>query len=93
MKRIINKQTGLFLRDDFIFDKETEIGLEVTPAQGFYHPKWDGGKWIEGLTEAEITAIKNQHVEQQPIIEEQILELQQVIVELTTKLNDKNIIP
>ena len=93
MKRIINKQTGMFLRDDFSFDKETEIGLEVTPAQGFYNPKWDGEKWIEGLTEAEITAIKNQSVEVTPTLEQQVSELQQVITELTTKLNDKNIIP
>ena len=95
MKRIINKQTGMFLRDDFTFDKETEIGLEVTPAQGFYHPKWDGEKWIEGLTGAEITAIKNQSVEvaTEPTLEQQVSELQQVITELTTKLNDKNIIP
>ena len=41
--RITDKE-GSFLRDDFTFDKETEIGLEVTPAQGFYHPKWDGEK-------------------------------------------------
>ena len=58
MKRIINKQTGMFLRDDFTFDKETEIGLEVTPAQGFYNPKWDGEKWVESLTAEEIQALK-----------------------------------
>lgn len=44
--RIINKQ-GLFIRDDFTFDYETEIGLDVTPSQGLYVPKWDGEKWIE----------------------------------------------
>lgn len=58
MKRIINRQTGMFLRDDFTFDKETEIGLEVTPAQGFYLPKWDGEKWVESLTAEEIQALK-----------------------------------
>lgn len=57
MKRIINKQTGMFLRDDFTFDEETEIGLEVNPAQGFYHPKWDGEQWIEGATAEEIEAL------------------------------------
>ena len=44
MLRIINKQTGVFLRDDFTFDENTEIGLKVQPAQGFYQPKWDGEK-------------------------------------------------
>lgn len=45
--RIIDKQTKLFIRDDFTFDEETEIGLDVTPAQGLYQPKWDGEKWVE----------------------------------------------
>ena len=47
MLRIIDKQTKLFLRDDFTYDEETEIGLDVTPAQGLYAPKWDGTQWIE----------------------------------------------
>ena len=47
MLRIIDKQTQLFIRDDFIFDEETEIGLDVTPAQGLYAPKWDGTQWVE----------------------------------------------
>ena len=47
MLRIIDKETQLFLRDDFTFDEETEIGLDTEPAQGLYAPKWDGEKWIE----------------------------------------------
>lgn len=38
--RIIDKETKLFLRDDFTFNPSTEIGLDVTPAQGFIKPKW-----------------------------------------------------
>ena len=45
--RIIDKQTHLFLRDDFTFDEKTEIGLDTEPSQGLYAPKWDGEKWIE----------------------------------------------
>ena len=45
--RIIDKETQLFLRDDFTFDEETEIGLDATPSQGLYAPKWNGEKWIE----------------------------------------------
>ena len=52
--RIIDKQTNLFIRDDFTFDEETEIGLDTEPAQGFYKPKWDGEKWVEGFTQEEI---------------------------------------
>lgn len=47
MQRIIDKETQLFLRDDFTFDEETEIGLDVAPSQGLYLPKWDGTQWIE----------------------------------------------
>ena len=50
--RIIDKNTGLFIRDDFGFDEETEIGLSVEPdnSSGFILPKWDfeQGKWVEG---------------------------------------------
>ena len=52
--RIIDKQTNFFIRDDFTFDEETEIGLDTEPAQGLYKPKWDGDKWVEGATQEEI---------------------------------------
>ena len=46
--RIIDKETKLFIRDDFDFEEETEIGLETAPAQSFYWPKWNGTEWVEG---------------------------------------------
>lgn len=49
--RIIDKQTKLFIRDDFDYSTENEIGLEVEPAQGLYAPKWNGETWEEGATE------------------------------------------
>ena len=48
MKRIIEKETKLFIRDDFDFDEETEIGLDVKPCSGFYLPRWNGTEWVEG---------------------------------------------
>ena len=33
--RIIDKETNLFIRDDFDYNEEIEIALEVEPAQGF----------------------------------------------------------
>ena len=50
MKRIIDKQTMLFLRDDTQWNEELEIALEVEPdnESAFVHPKWDGEKWVEG---------------------------------------------
>ena len=41
MYRIIDKETKVFLRDDFTFDSKTEIGLNVEPSQGLIQPKWN----------------------------------------------------
>lgn len=63
--RVIDKQTSLFIRDDFTFDEETEIGLDVEPAQGLYIPKWDGTQWIETGQAPEPTP-------QEPTLEERL---------------------
>ena len=39
--RVIDKETKIFLRDDFTFDPKTEIGLNVEPSQGLIQPKWN----------------------------------------------------
>lgn len=72
--RIINKQ-GLFIRDDFSFDEETEIGLDVEPAQGLYKPLWNGTGWIEGATAEEIASIQNQPTVEEPSTLEQRVEI------------------
>jgi len=41
MYRVISKDTQEFLRDDFTFDPNTEIGLNVEPSQGLIKPKWN----------------------------------------------------
>lgn len=68
MLRIIDKETNLFLRDDFTFDEETEVGLDVGPSQGFYLPRWNGGSWEEGATQEYIDSLKS--VQQEPSVEE-----------------------
>ena len=76
MKRIIDKETQLFVRDDFDFDEETEIALDVEPSQGLYMPKWSGeitedeegnitvgeGEWVEGATQEEIEELTRPQV-------------------------------
>lgn len=56
IKRIISASTGQFIRDDVLAGKG-EIALDVSPAQGFYWPRWDGKQWVEGKTTAEIAPI------------------------------------
>lgn len=84
MKRIIDKQTNLFIRDDFDFKEETEVALDVEPAQGFYHPKWNGTEWVEGLTQEEIQAIKDSTLPTEPTLEErlqalEVMELERIL--------------
>ena len=64
IKRVIDKQTGYFIRDDFTFNEETEIGLEVEPSQGLYQPRWNGTEWVEGLSAEELALIVNQPTEE-----------------------------
>ena len=85
MKRIIDKETNLFLRDDFTFDEETEIGLEVEPSQGLYQPKWNGQEWIEGATQEYIDSLK-QPISNEPTLEERLEALE--MMELERILND-----
>ena len=55
--RVIDKETKVFLRDDFTFDQETEIGLNVEPSQGLYKPLWNGETWVEGATQEKIESM------------------------------------
>lgn len=96
MLRIINKQTQYFIRDDFTYDPETEIGLDVEPAQGLYKPKWSGeitedeegnltvsqdGEWVEGATEEEIAELTKPQL-QEPSDKERIDDLENTILML-----------
>lgn len=92
MLRIIDKQTQLFIRDDFIFDEETEIGLDVTPAQGLYKPEWSGditedeegnitfgeGEWVEGATQEEIDELTKPQPHE-PTLEERLEQTEQLL--------------
>ena len=82
MKRIINKD-GYFIRDDFTFNEETEIGLEVEPSQGLYKPKWNFEleQWEESASQEYIDSLKTV-MEEKPLDERvaEIEEEQEIIV-------------
>ena len=84
--RIIDKATLFFIRDDFTFDKTTEIALDVAPAQGFYRPVWDGGKWVEGCTQTEIDAINAAAIPAKPTIDERVSEVETDVDDIITVL-------
>ena len=74
--RIIDKQTHLFLRDDFTFDEKTEIGLDTEPSQGLYAPKWDGTQWVETGQAPELQP-------QKPTIEERLEQTEELLQTVT----------
>ena len=57
MKRIINKQTKMFKRDDTIFDS-TELAIDSKPPKFGYSSKWNGTSWEDTRTQEEIDLIK-----------------------------------
>ena len=88
MKRIIDKD-GLFIRDDFTFDEETEIGLDVEPSQGLYQPKWNFETlaWEESATQEYIDSLK-QPIILEPNLEERITNVEQEQEVIVTVLSD-----
>lgn len=66
--RIINKQ-GLFIRDDFTFDEELEIGLDVEASQRLYKHKWNFETltWEESASQEYIDSLKQPIVEEVPL--------------------------
>ena len=96
MFRIIDKQTKLFIRDDFTFNLETELGLKTEPAQGLYKPKWASeiteyeegnitvidGEWVEGATQEEIDEL-TKHQTHEPTIEERLEQTEELLRTVT----------
>lgn len=87
--RIIDKQTNVFIRDDFALDEATEIGLEVEASQGLYLPKWDFEleTWVEGATQEYIDSLKSEVPTQSLSLEEKVLEHEEKIVTLEETLD------
>ena len=82
MIRIIDKETQLFIRDDFTYDAETEIGLDVEPAQALYKPKWGGDKWVEGATQEEIDELTKPQPNE-PTVEERLEQTEELLRTVT----------
>ena len=87
---------GNYLRDDFNFDNETELGLNVKPSQGLHKPKWSGkitedeegnriigeGEWVEGATQEEIDELTKPQP-QEPTIEERLAQTEELLQTVT----------
>jgi len=65
---------GLFVEDAFV-DELTELTIETPCSEGFYHPKWNGIKWIEGGTAPEAPEAAPTETERITALENAMLEL------------------
>jgi hypothetical protein len=74
--RIID-ENGFFVRDEFVTEI-TSFTIQTPCPDGFYRPRWDGTKWVEGMTQEEIDALKNQP--QAPSIEDRVNALEDVML-------------
>jgi N-methylhydantoinase B/oxoprolinase/acetone carboxylase alpha subunit len=54
-------QDGYFIEPVLISEDEKTPAdcVEVFPTSGMYKQKWNGTAWVEGLSQAEIDALKN----------------------------------
>ena len=86
MLRVIDKQTKEFIRDDFEYNEETEIALEVDASQGFYKPKWNCEAWEEGATQEYIDSLKAQATPTEPTMETLIEAIVNKVVIHDTKI-------
>lgn len=59
--RIVD-ENGLFISDEFV-DELTEFTIETPCPAGFYLPKWDGEKWVEGGEKPEPQPIELTEIE------------------------------
>jgi len=62
MRKVLRIDSNGFYIEDVILQDSKAIPsdcIEIICPDGFYKPKWDGNTWVEGLTQAEIDAIKN----------------------------------
>ena len=90
-------ENGLFIEDVILeehpmIEQNGEMILdpyyvsEPVP-QGFYHPKWNGTSWVEGLSEEEIDELTKPQPHE-PTIEERLEETEELLQAVTMAFNN-----
>lgn len=69
IKRIIDKNTKKFLRDDSVFDQDTEEAINAPPVDAKYKARWNGEEWEE-------VGVRPEPHPQEPSLEERIQALE-----------------
>lgn len=65
--RIID-ESGLFVEDAFV-EELTERTITTPCPDGFYWPRWDGEKWVEGGSPPELTPEQKEERYHQRVVE------------------------
>jgi hypothetical protein len=62
---------GFYVEPVIVSDNDELDGnlIETPIPEGFYRPKWDGEKWVEGLSQEEIEQLKQQNQPQPSEVE------------------------
>lgn len=76
-------KNGLFIEDAFV-EEITEFTIETPCPSGFYHPKWNGTEWVEGIAQEEIDLLKANAIPTEPTLEErlqalEVMELERIL--------------
>ncbi len=91
MWRRINPETGMWIEDVVMAEPPTladgtpdpaYIAVPVRPGAGFWHPRWDGAAWVEGLTPDEIAARQAAASPPAPTPEERLAALEAAMLEM-----------
>lgn len=69
-----------FLTGDVLEGSNITPNVTVICPDGFYKPKWNGTAWVEGLTQSEIDAVRNQP--QPPTQEERLSAMEAALLSL-----------
>jgi hypothetical protein len=81
MKQVYRIDNNGFYVEPSIVQEDEELAndlVEMVIQEGFYKPKFDGQKWVEGLTQSEIETLRSQP---QPKSELEELKLQQELMQ------------
>ena len=97
MKKVLRISTDGFYIEDVILNPIEEIPsdcIETYCPEGFYKPKWDGEKWIEGYTGEEIKQIQEEAENNKKFniyeqIKEENLKLKIALAELTEQRDEE----
>lgn len=85
MKKVLRiDELGTYIEDVILEDEDIvpEDCIETDCPEGFFWPKWNGTKWIEGKSNAEIESIKALTTKIEPSRDDRLAALENAMIEM-----------